>query len=205
MSRTTLAGLILGACLPFFCGILLASEGDELREKAQALLKEADTLTEQGKKEEAGELREKAEELLKVAKEADSKAKKPKIESKYRLAKPRRDMKFKATEGDESTIRPEIREQAEKLEAATRRIHHLRSAAENLKAAEEHDLAHKLMEKAEDMERDVQEAKRRLAAEIHGDEERRRDFPLEIVRELKAEIERLRAEVRELSQKVEKR
>jgi archaellum component FlaC len=100
-------------------------------------------------------------------------------------------------------IPPEFRAQVEKLEVASRRIHHLRVAAENLKMAEAHDLAHQLMEKAEAMEREVQEGKRRLAAEIqkvHGGER-----GPDVVRELKEEIERLRAEVKELRQKVEKR
>lgn len=98
---------------------------------------------------------------------------------------------------------PEFRDQAEKLEAATRRIHHLRVAAQNLKMAEAHELAHEIMKKAESMERDVQERKKRLAAEIqkaHGGE-----HGPDVVRELRAEIERLRAEVKELRQKVEKR
>jgi polyhydroxyalkanoate synthesis regulator phasin len=89
------------------------------------------------------------------------------------------------------------------LEAATRRIHHLRVAAQNLKMAEAHELAHEIMKKAESMERDVQERKKRLAAEIqkaHGGE-----HGPDVVRELRAEIERLRAEVKELRQKVEKR
>jgi hypothetical protein len=98
---------------------------------------------------------------------------------------------------------PEFHAQVEKLEAASRRIHHLRVAAENLKMAEAHDLAHQLMEKAEAMEREVQEGKRRLAAEIqkvHG-----REHGPDVVRELKAEVDRLRAEVKELRQKVEDR
>jgi len=98
---------------------------------------------------------------------------------------------------------PEFREQAEKLEAASRRIHHLRVAAENLKMAEAYDLARQLMEKSEAMEREVQEGKKRLAAEIqkaHG-----REHGPDVVRELMEEIERLRAEVKELRQKVEKR
>jgi hypothetical protein len=93
--------------------------------------------------------------------------------------------------------------QVEKLEAASRRIHHLRVAAENLKMAEAHDLAHQLIEKAEAMEREVQEGKRRLAAEIqkvHG-----REHGPDVVRELKEEVERLRAEVKELRQKIENR
>ena len=100
-------------------------------------------------------------------------------------------------------IPPEFHAQVEKFEAASRRIHHLRVAAENLKMAEAHDLAHQLMEKAEAMEREVQEGKRRLAAEIqkvHG-----REHGPDVVRELKEEVERLRAEVKELRQKVENR
>jgi DNA repair exonuclease SbcCD ATPase subunit len=100
---------------------------------------------------------------------------------------------------------PEFRAQAEKLEVAGRRIHHLRVAAENLKMAEMHDLAHKLMEQAEAMERDVQEAKQRLAAEMHKGHERPGEHGPDVVRELKDEIHRLRAEVRELRQKVEQK
>ena len=98
---------------------------------------------------------------------------------------------------------PDFHAQAEKIAAASRRIHHLRVAAQNLKMADAHDLAHQLREKAEAMEREVQEGKQRLAAEIqqvHGGEH----GPV-VVRDLKEEIERLRAEVKELRQKVEKR
>ncbi len=98
---------------------------------------------------------------------------------------------------------PEFRAQAEKLEAAARRIQHIRVAAENLKLAEAHDLAYELMEKAEVMERELQEGKQRLTAEMQklqgGHDE------LEIVGDLRAEIERLRAEIKELQQQVEKR
>ncbi len=99
----------------------------------------------------------------------------------------------------------EFRAQAEKLGIAGRRIHHLRVAAENLKLAEAHDLAHQLMEKAEAMEREVHEAKRRLAAEMHAAHERYGEQGPDVVWELKEEIERLRAEVNELRQKVGKR
>ncbi|MEZ5949110.1 MAG: hypothetical protein R3C12_07830 [Planctomycetaceae bacterium] len=98
---------------------------------------------------------------------------------------------------------PEFREQAEKLESASRRIHHLRVAAENLKMAEAHDLARQLMDKAEAMEQEVQEGKKRLAEEVH--KVHGREHGPDIVRELKEEIERLRAEVKELRQQVEKR
>lgn len=102
-------------------------------------------------------------------------------------------------------LTPEFRVQAEKFENASRRIHHLRVAAQNLKMAEEHELARKLMEQAEAMERDVHEAKKRFAAEMHAVHERHGEHGPGVVQELKEEIQRLRAEVRELSQKVEKR
>lgn len=97
----------------------------------------------------------------------------------------------------------EVRLQVEKLEAASRRIHHFRVAAENLKLAEAHDLARELIEKAEAMEREVNEAKAHLAMQVqnrHGGEQ-----GLDVVRELRAEIERLRAEVKELRQQVDNR
>lgn len=93
--------------------------------------------------------------------------------------------------------------QAERLAAAQRRIHHLRVAAENLKLAEAHDLAMEIMGRAENMEREVQEAKRRLMAEMHPGPESRQGAG--DVRELRGEIERLRAEVKELRQQAEKR
>lgn len=93
--------------------------------------------------------------------------------------------------------------QAERLAAAQRRIHHLRVAAENLKLAEAHDLAREIMGRAENMEREIQEAKRRLMAERHPGPESRDGAG--DVRELRAEIERLRAEVKELRQQAEKR
>jgi hypothetical protein len=81
----------------------------------------------------------------------------------------------------------------------------MRVAAQNLQMAEMHDVAHKIMEQAEAMERDVQNAKRQLEAEMHRGHERHGEHGPDVVHELKQEIERLRAEVKELSQKVEKR
>jgi DNA repair exonuclease SbcCD ATPase subunit len=110
-----------------------------------------------------------------------------------------------ARQSEPGELRPEFREQAEKLQIASRRIHHMRVAAQNLQMAEMHDVAHKIMEQAEAMERDVQNAKRQLEAEMHRGHERHGEHGPDVVHELKQEIERLRAEVKELSQKVEKR
>lgn len=93
--------------------------------------------------------------------------------------------------------------QAERLAAAQRRVHHLRVAAENLKLAEAHDLAMEIMRRAENMEREIQEAKRRLMAEKHPGPESRHGAG--DIQELRGEIERLRAEVNELRRQAEKR
>lgn len=102
--------------------------------------------------------------------------------------------------------RSEFRAQVvEKLERVGRRLHHLRVAAEHLKFAEEHDLAHKLMTKAQDIERDLHAAKKRLAAEMQPELEQRNADRPELVTQLKEENERLRAELRELKQSVDRR
>lgn len=100
-------------------------------------------------------------------------------------------------------IPPQFQAQAEKLASASRSIHHLRVAAENLKMAEAHDLARQLMDKSAAMERELEEAKKQLAAEIQKTQGA--DRGSEAIRELKQENERLRAEIRELRQKLEKR
>lgn len=162
-------------------GSLLASEIDSLREKAKAMRAKALVLAEQGNRDQAERLEMEAIQLLKMADRQESKA------------------------NGKGEQRPEFRAQMEKLELATRRIHHFRVAAENLKMAEEHDLAHKLMERAADMERDVHAAKHKLAAEMNMGSEKKKPIGHDAVEQLKEEIERLRAEVRELKLHLEKR
>ena len=77
-------------------------------------------------------------------------------------------------------------------------------AAEHLKAAGADDLARDLMQKSEAMEREFAEAKRKLAAEMQA-RVREGSGGGDGPRELKAEIERLRAEVAELRQAVEEK
>jgi hypothetical protein len=113
--------------------------------------------------------------------------------------------KNQAQHAERGEHRPEFRAQIEKLERVGQRLHHLRVAAEHLKWAEEHDMAHKLMEKAADIERDVQAAKLRLAAEMRADTERHGADRPDLVAKLKEENERLRAELRELKQNADKR
>ncbi len=84
-------------------------------------------------------------------------------------------------------------------------MHHLRVAAEHLKFAEEHDLAHKLMTKAEDIECDLHAAKLRLAAEMQPELEHNKAGRPDLASQLKEENERLRAELRELKQNAGRR
>jgi hypothetical protein len=113
--------------------------------------------------------------------------------------------KIQAQHAERGEHRPEFRAQIEKLERVGQRLHHLRIAAEHLKLAEEHDLAHKLMEKAADIERHVHAAKLRLAAEMHAESEHHGADRPDLVAKLKEENERLRAELRELKQTADKR
>ena len=200
MQRITLSGMILGLLLSCSSGVVRASQVDELREKAKAMRKEASALAEKGNKEQAERLEKESMKLLEAAermerkdKERGEKKDRPDIDKEVRTLKDR----LKAE------LPPEYRPQAERLEAVARRIHHIRVAAENLKLAEAHDLAHQLMEKAEGMERELREGKQRLAAEmqkLQGVKDGQ-----EIGRDLRAENERLRSEIKELRQKVENR
>ena len=94
--------------------------------------------------------------------------------------------------------------QAEKIEMASRRVRHVRIAAENLMAADMQDLAHDLMQKADGMERDVVAAKEELMHRMqkHGGE--RPEGDRGEVQALRNENQRLNAELNELRQMVEK-
>lgn len=222
MRRTTLFGMIVGLLLSCCGGVLFASEADELRERAKAMRKEASVMAERGNKEQAekrGEdgvrpgidkevrhLKERLQDLLaKEKKMREAKAPKKELaEVREQISGTERELHtIHSHDAGQGKLPPEFRAQAEKIEATSRRIHHLRVAAQNLKMAEAHDLARELMEKAEAMERDVGEGKRRLAAEIQKAHDG--EHGPDVVRELKAEIERLRAEVKELRHKIENR
>lgn len=234
MQCTTLSGMILGLLL-FCCGgVLVASEADELRERAKALREKASISVEQGKPDQAKRLEREAIELLLAAERMDLNAKgrgekgdRPGIDKEVHrlkerlqnlLAKERKMREANAPEQElaemheqiagmerelkqihaphagQGEVPLEFRAQAEKLEIAGRRIHHLRVAAQNLKMAEMRELAHKLIEQAEAVERDVQEARQRLAEEMHKGQERHGEHGPDDVLELRAEMRRLRAE-----------
>ncbi len=184
----------------------LERESAELLESAERLDLKAKGSSEPGIDKEVRHLKERLQDLLakeKKLREANFQEKELAAVREQIAGAERELHAIQAHHVGPGKLPPEFHAQAEKLEAASRRIHHLRVAAENLKMAEAHDLALQLMEKAEAMERDVQEGKKRLAAEMqkaHGGEHGQ-----DVVRELKQEIERLRTEVKELRQQIEKR
>ncbi|MFO1000398.1 MAG: hypothetical protein U0936_08665 [Planctomycetaceae bacterium] len=104
-------------------------------------------------------------------------------------------------------IPPQYREHAEKLEQTARRIKHVRVAAENLKAAEMHDMAHELIDRAEAMEKELHAAKEKIAHAMkdHGAGNGEETLKLRTENEhLRAELVELRKVVEELRQAKEK-
>jgi hypothetical protein len=100
-------------------------------------------------------------------------------------------------------IPPQHREQAEKLERVARRIKYIRTAAENLKAAEMHDMAHELMNRAEVMEKELHAAKEEFVHAMKASAKARRPGAGDEIHELREENEHLRAELSELRRAVE--
>lgn len=197
----------------------LAQEGSvdsakRLEKEALELLREADRQEVGGREKaprpeierEIGHLKERLQDLLareRQLREMDA-AEPERAEVREQIAGTERELKALRKRLDGSRPpRPEFEAQARKIEEAGRRIHHMRVAAENLKAAEIHDVAMQLMEKAEVMEREVVEAKERLAGEM---ERRGKPDPRDAeIRELREQNERLRDEIRELRQNLERR
>ena len=96
-------------------------------------------------------------------------------------------------------IPPQFRAQAEKLELAARRLQHIRVAAENLKAAEMHDMAQDLMKKAEAMQHEMHAAKTELAKLMQNGKGKDQGQKGEL-QQLRSENEQLRREMKELQE-----
>jgi outer membrane murein-binding lipoprotein Lpp len=243
MRRFALPGSLIALSLMCTHVTTLASDIDELRQKAKAMREEAMQLAKAGNERESESLlkesqllMEKAEHISQANKGEKKRKDNPAQEEHVRhlkehlnelLSRQKRLKQDGAPEPEQQEIRamieakenelrmvrahqnakpdipPAFHPQAEKLEIMARRMHHIRVAAENLKLAEAHDMAHQLMEKAEIMERELHEGKQRLAAEINNSHHKQES--LDIVRDLRAELEQLRREVKELRQQVEKR
>lgn len=196
MRYSFLSSVVFGLCV-MSSSIATAQESAErLRDRAMANREEAKFLSERGEKRKAAELEK---ESMKQLENAERMAR----QTKERENRNPDQMRDHGSKPKNPLIPDKLRPQAEKLEMASQRIHHLRVAAEHLKLAEAHDLAHQLMEKAEVMEREVQEEKRRLLEEVH--QQRRAPEGMDVVQDLRAEVAKLRAEIKELGAKLSHR
>lgn len=106
---------------------------------------------------------------------------------------------------ERASIPSEFRGDVERLEIAARKVQLIRTAAQNLKMAEMHDLARDLMAKSEGMEREIQEGKRQIAQRIEQFQRNREHSRGDQNQDIRAELELLRNEVRELRKLLEKR
>jgi hypothetical protein len=244
MKKQTLLAFVTTVTLSLFASTSIASQADELRERAKALHKEAAVLAERGEKGRSNELKQKAEELLhRAEKESNSQNENSKkgdddilkLATKLRSLREmferrqregaseidvqRVEKELKATAEKLSALKkegrgnqappPEMKLQIEKIERASKQVKHIRQAAEHLKMAEIHDMAEKFMARADEMEREIRKAKERMGAvetekrekEMYGKET---PAMQDIVRELRAEIEGLRDEVKALKAQLKK-
>ncbi len=105
--------------------------------------------------------------------------------------------------GHRAEIPPQFREDFERLEHVAHRVQLVRKAAENLKSAELHDLAHEVMKKAEAMEQEIQAGKRELSKAMQAFHKDREPESGGDVQKLRSENELLRKELNELREAVE--
>ena len=213
-------------------------EVDELRQKAKAVLKAAETAAREGRPDEAERLERQAHELKARAEELEHRSQaerasaheREQAELTERLEALRNKERHLKESGAEKEAFVELREQiaqAEKalkklrgnagrgpatknphpaggahpdLEQAERRAHHLRVASQNLKLAEEHDLARKLMDQSEQILRKIREERehRERAYQVQMANSKQAEASAQEVHRLKQELEELRAELREL-------
>ena len=149
---------------------------EQLELEAQAIIREAERQEGQVRREsprpdierELGHLKERLQDLrLKQKKQVEAKAsEQDQAVVREQISATERELNaFKQRLAGGHQPHPEFEAQARKIEEAARRIHHMRIAAENLKAAGIHDVAVKLTEQADKMEREVREAKERIARE----------------------------------------
>jgi type I site-specific restriction endonuclease len=128
-----------------------ADEREEIKLRIVEIKKQAAQLLEEGRKDKAAGLLREQEELI------------------------------KRLDGMSAQERPEGRgpnpEQMDKLHKAMEQVHHLRVASEHLKQAGMHDMAMDLMHRAEDIERDLRNAKEKLAMQMRSAKEPPRDQP----------------------------
>jgi len=187
---------------------------DQLKREAQAIIREAERQESQAKREsprpeieqEIRHLKERLEDLrVKQKRQVEANAsERDQAVVREQISGTERELRAlteRLAAGHQP--RPEFEVQARKIEEATRRLHHIRVAAENLKAAGIHDVAIKLTEQADKMERDIGEAKEQLAR--HRERPGGPDPRDTEIRELRKQNERLQDEIRQLRDRLERR
>lgn len=92
------------------------------------------------------------------------------------------------------------------LAGIKQRIHHLRTAAENLEKAEMPELAKQIYDRADQFEREAIQIRERLTAEtqVSFTKPQKHDKKQDVLRDLQEQIEQLRAEVRSLREAIGK-
>ena len=177
-----------------------ADEREELKAKIAQLREESEELAKNGKPDQARQRKREAAELM-AALERQSERQ---SERQNRPESPERARQ----------VRPNA-EQVEKLERTAKRLQHLRVAAENLKMAEMHDMAFEVTRKADDIEKDLGNAKEAFAHSMRNQRQPGFNPPGPIspqgpnnpgapMARFMEENERLKGEMRELREMVER-
>ena len=177
-----------------------ADEREELKAKIAQLREESEELAKNGKPDQARQRKREAAELM-AALERQSERQ---SERQNRPESPERARQ----------VRPNA-EQVEKLERTAKRLQHLRVAAENLKMAEMHDMAFEVTRKADDIEKDLGNAKEAFAHSMRNQRQPGFNPPSPIspqgpnnpgapMARFMEENERLKGEMRELREMVER-
>ena len=176
MSHVKLATIVFS--MLFFTATALASESDEIREKAKAMQREAAELAKHGHHEEAENLQRKALGLLEEAERIEhhypGRRKAEIMELKALLEKLRHEEKKVAGRPGEEERLADIRQKAQHVQRElqelsghphhehdgpqheiARRLEHMRIAVDHLREAGLHDIANHVAERAEATEREL--------------------------------------------------
>lgn len=192
-----------------------ASEAVELREKAEAMHREAAELAEQGHKEEAANLKRKAMAMLKEAERHGHLDQRHSeiVRMEQLLDKLRQKEKQLEEQAGADEALSIVRREAEQIEMKlrelshrphrehrgpdediARRLEHMRIALEHLNQAGLHDIAEHVAERAEAAERELHEHQRHHEGDVMHE-------VMKQLEELRHEVGRLRDDVNELRKK----
>jgi hypothetical protein len=151
------------------------------------------------------QLKERLNDLLAQAREAEVAGNRERLaDLKPQIAEIQQLLKRISSASPDAELPPELRPEAEKLEILARQIRHVMVAAENLAAAEMHDLAHELRQKAEAMERELVAGKEQLMARAQRRKSPLSDNPGRELQALREENQQLQRKLRELSERLER-